>query len=162
MLFVGRPDNAALTRQEAAAVMRGVRAEEIDELVGELNEKYQATGCPYHVVGEGAGYRLVLRDEFDALREKFAGRMREVRLSQAAIDVLSIVAYHQGVTAEDVTSLRGKPSGPILSQLVRRQLLRIDRPEGKVRPLRYSTTDRFLELFGLAAIDELPRQEEPE
>jgi len=162
MLFVGRPDNAPLTGEESAAVMRGVRADEIDDLVSELNEKYQAGGCAYQIVSEGPGYRLVLRDECDALKEKFSGRMREVRLSQAAVDVLSIVAYHPGVTADEVTTLRGRPSGSILTQLVRRQLLRIDRPEGKVRRLHYHTTERFLELFGLAALDELPRQEETE
>ena len=134
VLFVGRPDNSPLTSQEVAAVMRGVRPEEIDELVEQLNAKYDAGGCPYQVVSDGPGYRLVLRDEFDSLREKFAGRLREVRLSQAAVDVLSIVAYHPGVTADEVTRLRGRPCGPILTQLVRRQLLRIERSEGKVPP----------------------------
>jgi segregation and condensation protein B len=160
VLFVGRPDNSPLASQEIAAIMRGVRPDEIDELVCQLNEKYQSAGCPYHVISDGPGYRLVLCDEFDSLREKFAGRLREVRLSQAAVDVLSIVAYHPGVTADEVTRLRGRPSGPILTQLVRRQLLRIERPEGKVRPLHYHTTDRFLELFGLAGLEELPQQED--
>jgi segregation and condensation protein B len=162
VLFVGRPDNSPVTSQEVAAVMRGVRPDEIDDLVKELNQKYAAAGCPYHIVSEGPGYRLALADEFEAVREKFSGPMREVRLSQAAVDVLSIVAYHPGVTAEEVTRLRGRPCGSILTQLVRRQLLRIERPEGKVRPLHYHTTDRFLDLFNLAALDELPRQEDIE
>ena len=160
VLFVGRPDNSPLGSQEIAAIMRGVRPDEIDDLVCQLNEKYNAAECPYQVISDGPGYRLVLRDEFDSLREKFAGRLREVRLSQAAVDVLSIVAYHPGVTADEVTRLRGRPCGPILTQLVRRQLLRIERPEGKIRPLHYHTTDRFLELFGLAGLDELPQQED--
>jgi segregation and condensation protein B len=160
VLFVGRPDNSPLTSEEIAAVMRGVRPGEIDQLVEQLNDKYDAARRPYRILSEGPGYRLALRAEYDAVREKFAGRLREARLSQAAIDVLSIVAYHPGVTAEEVTRLRGKPSGPILTQLVRRQLLRIERPEGKARPLQYHTTDRFLELFNLAGLGELPQQED--
>jgi segregation and condensation protein B len=162
ILFVGHPTNEALPGPQIASLMRGVPEREIAELVQELNEIYDSEGHPFHVISEGAGYRMVLRDEFASLRDSFYGRVREARLSQAAIDVLAVVAYHQGLTREKIDQMLGKPSGGLLSQLVRRQLLRLERPETKPRRPRYYTTDRFLRLFGLAGIDELPRSQDLE
>ena len=162
MLFVGDLDNQPLSAVKAAELMRGVSPGEIPGLVDGLNRRYAASGCPYRIVGEGAGYRITLRKRFQPIRNKFYGRVREARLSQAALDVMAIVAYRQPITAEDVTRLRDHPSGHILSQLVRRQLLRIERPPGKRRPLTYHTTDRFLELFGLESLDDLPQAEDLE
>ena len=163
MLFVGQPDGSPLTSEAVAALMRGVRAAEVDALVRDLNEQYEANGCPYHVESFGAGYRLALCDRFAHVRDRFYGKMRDARLSQAAIDVLAIVAYNQRITGDDVTKLRGTPSNSILSQLVRRQLLSIERPpKKKPRVSLYSTTQRFLELFALKSLDDLPRPQDVE
>jgi segregation and condensation protein B len=162
MLFVGHPGNQPLTSKQAAALMRGVEPGEIDGLVRELNEIYAEEGCPYTIVSVGAGYRVRLRDEFARLRQKFRGRIREVRLSQAAIDVLAIVGYNQPVTREQVDKLREKPSSGILRLLVRRQLLRIDRRQDKPGVSYFHTTDRFLNLFGLETLADLPRSQELE
>ncbi len=162
MLFVGDPNNEPLTPSRAASLMRGVEAGEIPQIVDALNRRYEAGACPYRIVGEGAGYRLTLTPEFDRLRTKVLGRAREARLSQAAIDVLAIVAYQQPLTADDVSRLRGTPSNHILSHLVRRRLLRIERAAEKPRTARYYTTDRFLELFGLESLEDIPQSEELE
>ncbi len=160
MLFVGDPDNQALTSEQVASLMRGVRPHEIDDLVGELNAEYERLGCPYWIVSQGGGYRLTLREAYAGLREKFYRRVREARLSQAAVDVLAIVAYRQPLNREQVDKLRGRPSGGILAQLVRRQLLRLERPADAPRRPTYCTTDRFLKLFGLASLSELPQTQE--
>ena len=160
MLFVGNRESRSLSAVRAAGLMRGVEPEEIAGLVGELNRRYAANGCPYHVASEGGGYRLTLRKAFHPLRNRFYGRVREARLSQAAIDVLAIVAYQQPLTSEKVGRLRGKPSSHLLAQLVRRGLLRIERRQAKRRTAQYFTTDRFLELFGLQSLDDLPQSEE--
>ena len=162
MLFVGHPDNRALEPHEAASVMRNVRPEEIPELVQELNRRYTLAGCPYHIVSQGRGYRMTLRKPYRHLRNRFYARIRETKLSQAAIDVLAIVAYQQPITAEEVQRLRGKPSGHILAHLVQRQLLRIERSPDKNRKAYYYTTDRFLALFGLESLDDLPQTEDIE
>lgn len=162
MLFVGNRDNAPLSSQRVAGMMRGVRAAEIDDLVNELNQQYEANGCPYRIYSEADGYRLMLREEFSRIRDKFYGRMRQARLSPAAIEVLSTIAYQGPQTSDEVNRLRGTPSGAILSQLVRRQLLRIERDPAAPRQPRYHTTSRFLELFGLESLDDLPRSQEIE
>jgi segregation and condensation protein B len=160
MLFVGSPDDTPLTSQGVASLMRGVRPAEIDEFVRELNDQYAANRCPYTITSAADGYRLVLREKFGPLRERLHGRVRQARLSQAAIEVLALVAYHQPLTSEQVTKERGRASGPILTQLVRRQLLRIERPDQDKRTPRYLTTQRFLDLFGLESLDALPRSED--
>lgn len=162
MLFVGVSGGGVLTSEQVAGLMRGVRAAEIDDLVRELNATYEAEGRPYTIVSEGAGYRMALREEFARLRDRLFGRDREARLSQAAVDVLALVAYKGPLTSEEVGRMRGTPSGAILSQLVRRQLLAVERPEKAPRKPRYRTTRRFLQLFGLRNLEELPRSQDVE
>ena len=161
MLFVGNTQNQPHTARQIAALMRGVRPQEIDELVRELNEQYTAENCPYFVASIDAGYTLQLRDDCAPLRDQFYGRIKDAKLTQTAIDVLAIVAYKQPLTREDVDRFRGRPSGSVLSQLVRRELLRIDRAvANKQKVIHYRTTDRFLQIFGLDSLAELPDSEE--
>jgi segregation and condensation protein B len=160
ILFVGHPTGEPLTSERIAGLMRGVRPAEIDDLVLQLNDEYSAAGAPYAIHSVGPGYQLVLRAEFHSLRDAFYGRIREARLSTAAIDVLAIVAYHQPVTAEEIELRRGKPSGALLAQLVRRDLLAAERPPEKKAKPRYRTTPRFLDLFSLNDLSELPRSQD--
>lgn len=160
MLFVGDRDNRPLTPRRAAELMRDVAVEEIPPLVEELNRSYEARGAPYEIIGEGDGYRLAIRDELRSLRDRFHGRVREARLSQAAVDVLALVAYEQPVTGEKISRLRGRPSSHIVAHLVRRGLLRVERPASDRRTPHYSTTERFLRLFNLESLDDLPRSED--
>lgn len=160
MLFVGNRAGNPLTPQRAAELMRGVEPAEIADLVGQLNERYNACGCPYRIVSEGAGYRMSLRGKFAAIRNVLYGRNREARLSQAAVDVLAIIAYRQPISAEDVSKLRGFPSGHLLTQLVRRRLLEVQRSPESPRTPVYSTTARFLQLFGLEDLGDLPQSED--
>lgn len=162
LLFVGRPNNEAFGSRELAALLRGCSPTEIEVAVAELNRVYSQDEAPYQIVGTPTGYRLALRDEFTRMRDKFYGRVWEARLSTAALEVLSIVAYNQPATAEEVNQLRGAPSGSALATLVRLRLLRLDRGIQEKEPVRYSTTDRFLRLFGLENLASLPQSEELE
>lgn len=162
MLFVGAPDNTPLTAETVAAHMRGVRATEVDTLARELAAEYRANGCPYAVITSGAGYRLELRREFFAIRDRCFQKSRRVRLSAAATEVLSIVAYNQPATKEQIDRLRGKSSAALLRQLVHRQLLEVERDPDAPRIQRYQTTDRFLDLYNLAGLHELPKNDDIE
>jgi segregation and condensation protein B len=160
LLFVGSPTNEPLPAGRVAELMRGVQPEEIPDLVAELNRRYTADGCPYQIVSEGPGYRLVLREGYEGVRQRIYGRVREARLSPAAIDVLALLAYRQPLTAEEISRLRGLPSHHLLAQLVRRQLLRIERSETLGQRPHYYTTQRFLDLFGLESLKDLPEVED--
>lgn len=162
MLFVGDASNEPLGADRVAQLVRGVEADEVAQLVDELNAEYESTGRAYEIRSESGGFRLALREEFSRVTDRFYGRVREAKLSQAAIEVLALVAYNQPMTSHRVNELRGHPSGAILSQLVRRELLQMKRPEEKPRTPVYHTTPRFLQLFGLTELEELPQAEELE
>jgi segregation and condensation protein B len=158
LLFVGSIDSQPMETARAAELMRGVTPGDVAQLIEELNARYRSNGCPYKIVGDGAGYRMTLRRAFHPVQNKFYGKVREARLSQAAVDTLAIVAYRQPLTSEQVTQLRGTPSGHLLTQLVRRRLLEVERVEGS-RQVLYRTSERFLELFGLDSLEDLPDSE---
>jgi segregation and condensation protein B len=162
MLFVGHPAGQPLTAKFVSSLMRGVRPREIDDLIQELNDTYDAEETPYRVESVADGYQLVLRSELHNLRDVFYGRVKEAKLSQAAIDVLAVVAYNQPLTRPEIDQLRHAASASLLSQLVRRGLLRVERPDQKPREPIYYTTERFLELFQLSSLDELPRSPDPD
>jgi segregation and condensation protein B len=73
---------------------------------------------------------------------------------------MAVVAYNQPTTREQVEKIRGKPSGSVLAQLVRRELLLIESGETNANVKYYSTTDRFLDLFNLDEITDLPQSHE--
>lgn len=157
MLFVGEPTGQPLEAAKVASMMRGVSVQEIDDLVSELNRVYDEAGSVFEVRRENAGYVMSLRQEHDQLRERFYGRVRETKLSQVAIDVLAVVAYNQGISRQEIDAMRDQSSGSVLSQLVRRQMLRLERTDEKPRKTIYFTTDRFLNVFGLDKIEDLPQ-----
>jgi segregation and condensation protein B len=138
-------------------------ADFVEGTIEELNALYAAEGRPYDIrLGEG-GYRMALRSEFDAVRNRVFGvGPREVRLSQEALEVLSLVAYRQPISRTEVEATGRDNAGNVLRQLLRRELVTIQRGEKGRDDVRYLTTPRFLELFGLGRIDELPRADELE
>ena len=161
ILFVGNRENRPLGAEQIVEKLRNVSAEEVEQTVVRLNEHYQAQNCPYTIVSERGGYRLVLRSEFEQVRINFYGKARETRLSQQAIDTLAVVAYGQPITADEVQTLRRHSCSTILSQLVRRNLLSISREvQDKKSVVRYHTTPRFLELCQIKSLDDLPRVDE--
>lgn len=160
LLFVGQPDNAPLSAERLASTMRDVTPAEVAAAVGQLNARYDADGAPYTIAESAGGYRMVLREEFRRVREKFHGKVRQARLSPAAMEVLAVVAYRQGVTLADIDGLRREKSQSLVNQLVRRGLLRLERSPQAPKQGVYVTTERFLRLFGLTSLDQLPRAEE--
>jgi segregation and condensation protein B len=162
-LFVGHPQNKSLTEQRLASLMRGVSPEEVVQLIGQLNQSYRDAAQALRIVQDEQGYRMTIAAEVENIRRSFLGKVREARLSQAAIEVLALVAYQPGVTAQKIVDQRGRESGALLNQLVRRQMLSIERvkPEGGGRGVpHYYPTERFLVLFGLESLDDLPHVEE--
>ena len=160
MLFVGNAEGKSLPAAKIASHIRNVSANEVDEIVGELNAAYRQDETAYEIISDSAGYRLQLRSDLGILRDQFRGQQRAAKLTPAAIEVLSIVAYRQGVSGEELNKLRGSQSHAILAQLVRRQLVRVERAKEGARVARYHTTSRFNQLFGLSSAADLPRNED--
>lgn len=158
-LFVGGP---ALTAGKLAHVLKGdYSAEDVEQIIAKLNAQYLDEARPYEIRLVDGGYRLLLRPEFDRIRHKVYGLgPKEVRLSQEALEVLAVVAYHQPVTEAQIAEL-GRPNcGATLRLLLRRDLIVVDRDPGQPRDIQYRTTPRFLSLFGIATLDDLPRPDD--
>src|SRR5688572_7876580 len=102
MLFVGNAEGQPLPAAKMASHIRNVSSAEVDLIVVELNAAYRQDETAYEIVGDAAGYRLQLRSDLAILRDKFRGQQRAAKLTPAAIEVLSIVAYRQGVTGEEL------------------------------------------------------------
>jgi segregation and condensation protein B len=158
LLFVG---GAPLTAARACQVIRGLTAEQFIEIIDNLNRTYRRQNRPYGIQPRDQGYVLALRPSFRGVMERVFGGVREARLSTQAIDVLALVAYRQPATKVEIDSLRGAESGPLLRQLVRRGLVQVVyRADAAAKEVSYGTTSRFLELFGLQSLDDLPKTQE--
>ena len=125
ILFIGQPNNAPIQPETVSGLMRGVHVDEIGTLAEELNRIYVRDGHALRIQVSGGSLRMVLDDELEEIRQRFYGKVRETKLSQAAIDCLALIAYQPGVTREKIEQQRGEPSGSILNQLVRRELIEI-------------------------------------
>jgi len=157
LLFVG---GAPLTAARAAESVRGLTAEQFREVLDGLNREYRQQGRPYRIQVREQGCELVLQPRFRGVLDRLYGSTREARLSPAALDVLSLVAYRQPIAKQEVEALRGAESGSALRQLVRLGLIAVQRGESEQREVMYSTTPRFLTLFQLRSLDDLPRTQD--
>jgi segregation and condensation protein B len=158
LLFIGGPP---LTAMRAGEAIRGLTSAQFIQAIDGLNKDYRYQGRPYTIRPQDQGYVLALRPRFRPVVEKLYGGPREARLSPQAIDVLALVAYRQPATKEEVDSLRGIESGALLRQLVRRGLIAVvQRGESGQREVSYGTTARFLELFGLSSLEDLPQTQD--
>jgi segregation and condensation protein B len=154
LLFVGGPP---LTAVRAGEAVHGLTAEQLRQAMDVLNRNYRQQGRPYRIRPREQGYELALLPRYRTVLDRLYGSVREARLSPAALDVLALVAYRQPVTRQEVESLRGADSGSALRQLVRLGLIAVQRGESGQREVIYSTTPRFLKLFGLGSLEDLPR-----
>ena len=126
-------------------------------LVAELRRLYDRRGSAFQVEQVAGGYQLLTRSKFSPWLRGLAPPGQEVRLSPPSLETLAVVAYRQPVLRAEVEAIRGVGCGEILRQLMDRDLLRIaGRSEELGRPLLYGTTRRFLQVFGLCNLDQLP------
>jgi segregation and condensation protein B len=160
LLFVGGPP---LKPERACQIIRGLTPLQFHECVDLLNRRYRAQERPYTISGGEQGYTLTIKGRFRGVNEKLFGGAREARLSQPALDVLALVAYRQPVTRAEVDAVRGADSGALLRQLVRLGMVAVSqRGESELSEVGYTTTTRFLEVFGLKSLDDLPRTGDPQ
>jgi segregation and condensation protein B len=107
------------------------------------------------------GWQFLTRREYAEAIERAQFALRPRRLSPAALETLSIIAYRQPVGRLEVDEIRGVDSGAVIDKLVERGLIEVvTRGEGLGRPLLYGTTPAFLEILGLHSLEDLPRLEE--
>jgi segregation and condensation protein B len=132
-----------------------VSEDEIERALLSLGTDYQARGI--RLQRKGAEVQLVSAPDAGPISDRFLGLEISGRLSVAALETLSIVAYRQPVTRMQVEAIRGVHSDSVLRSLVRRGLIeQVGRGETVGRPILFGTTFEFLEQFGLQGLSELP------
>jgi len=131
--------------------------DEARNLVTQLNEIYDASGSAYRIERVATGYQMLTLPVFATWLNTLHERKAELRLSPPAMETLTIVAYRQPITRADVEAIRGVQSAEIIKHLMERGLVRIGGEDDSLgRPYLYVTTRKFLELFGLRSLNDLP------
>lgn len=159
MFFVG---GQPLTSQRVCEILRGLDHKEFVQIVAELNKKYKLENRPYRIQPKGTGYEMTVLPKYRIIADRLYGMLKEARLSAQALDTLALVAYRQPVCREEIETLRGNDTAAIIRQLVRLGLISVQRGQSDAREITYGTTKKFLELFRLKSLEDLPRHQEME
>ncbi|MFH1746988.1 MAG: SMC-Scp complex subunit ScpB [Planctomycetota bacterium] len=132
----------------------------VRQCIDQLNEKYAAAGLSFRIECIARGYQMMTLPRFQPWLAKLNKHRAQTRLSPAALETVSIVAYKQPVIRADVEAIRGVGCGEVLNRLREMGLVKIiGRADVVGRPLLYGTTRKFLDVFGLADIEDLPPME---
>ncbi len=154
VLFLSREP---LSSRKIAQLANLADGSEARTLIRRLRRMYDAAGNAFQVQEIAGGYQLLTRAVLAQWMRRILETGTETRLSAPAMETLAVVAYRQPILRAEIESIRGVSCDDILRQLLDRDLLRIvGRSEDLGRPLLYGTTKRFLELFGLKNLDDLP------
>jgi segregation and condensation protein B len=130
---------------------------EVHRLIEQLNTAYARAGSPFQIERVATGYQLLTRPEYAMWLGKLHQRQAELKLTPPALETLTILAYRQPMTRADLEAIRGVQCTDLLKMLMDRGLVRIAGEEDTLgRPFLYETTRKFLELFGLRSLDDLP------
>lgn len=130
---------------------------QIKEAIDSLNESYDKNARAFRIERVAGGYRPLTREEFAPLVSRLHADRQQQKLSQAALETLSIIAYRQPVMRAEIEVIRGVACGEVLRSIMEKRLVKIvGRAEELGRPMLYGTTRDFLNIFGLASLDDLP------
>ena len=153
MMFMwGEP----LEVKDAAQILEAEKSE-VRELFRELQNEYEQEGRGIRIREADDAFGYVTHIENEVFVQKLCTPVRVKRLSQAALEVLAIIAYRQPVTRSEIDSIRGIKSERVIDGLIEKGLIEITgRSEGVGRPMIYSTTREFLKKFGFKSLKDLP------
>jgi segregation and condensation protein B len=146
----------------ATEALRETKEEGLLEVIAELRTDYEAQGRSLMIQEVAGGYQLVTKPDVEPwLRVLFDVAPKAQRLSQPALETLAIIAFRQPITRAEVEAVRGVAVDGVMATLLERQMISISgRSETAGRPLQYSTTPQFLEVFGLKSLADLPHADE--
>lgn len=156
VLLVARSPLSSRKLAQLTGLADGTKAR---TLVRMLNRFYDQQGCAFRVEEVAGGFQLLSRAQFAPWLQRLSPAA-DLRFSSPVLETLAVVAYRQPVLRVEIESIRGVQCDEMLRQLIECDLVRVvGRAEELGRPLLYGTTRRFLQLFGLRHLDELPQVE---
>jgi len=134
-----------------------VKPEDVLSAINTLNEEYDSAGRSFRIIQGGGGWRFATREEYGRWVKKLVVGSGRLRLSRAALETLSLIAYRQPISRAGIEKVRGVDVGGVLKTLVERRMVKAtDRGVGPGKPMLYANTGEFLKYFGLNSLTELP------
>jgi len=159
LLFVSEEP---LTIDRFKKIISGTETKDLREALEDLKADYEARQGGFFLNQVAGGYQIRTRPEYMEWIKRLL-QPKPMRLSKAALETLAIIAYKQPVIRSDVEHIRGVDCGGVLRVLLERKFVRVlGRKEIAGRPLIYATTKRFLEVFDLKNLKDLPTPKEIE
>ncbi len=142
---------------ERLSEVLGTDEKELPDIIRTLNDRYEESGSGLHIVSLNKSWQLCTKKEFAPFIRAAMENKKSAPLSNAAMEVLTIVAYNQPVTKSFIEHVRGVDSSSVVNTLVERELLEEDgRLDIPGRPVAYKTTEIFLRCFELTSLGDLP------
>ena len=136
-------------------------AKEIRRHIKSLNDKYEANNNAFRIEQIAGGYQMLTLSPYNHWLKKLLRARSDNKLSPAAMETLAIIAYKQPVMRADIEAIRGVAVGEVIRSLSYKGLVKIvGRAEVLGRPMLYGTTKKFLEVFGLNTLKDLPKVQE--
>ncbi len=150
-----------LTAARLVSVVETGSVKQIRQSVKNLNRKYAAGNCAFRIEQIAGGYQMMTLPPYNHWLKKLLRVRRDSKLTQASLEALAIIAYKQPIIRADVEAIRGVTSGEVIRNLMYKGLVKIvGRAEVLGRPMLYGTTRKFLDVFGLNSLKDLPKVEE--
>lgn len=136
--------------------------DQVETALEGITEKYQSDFYPFAVVQSGGGWQFLTKNDYHKTIAQLNGDKFLKRLSAAALETLSIVAYKQPVTKGEIEAIRGVSSDYAIQKLLEKELIIISGRNEKApgQPLLYATSKNFMDYFGINSPEELPRIKE--
>jgi segregation and condensation protein B len=150
-----------LTLEKIKDVLTEFPPKDVDQAIEELLQSFSSNERGTQIIRSAGGYIFTTKPEDDRWIRRLLRIERKNKLSPAALETLSTIAYHQPITLSEISALRDTDSSHTLKTLLQKKLIKIvGRKKSPGRPLIYRTSDKFLTYFGLNSLKELPTQEE--
>jgi segregation and condensation protein B len=149
-----------LTDSKLAGIVE-TTAKQVRESIEHLNAKYAAENHAFRIEQIAGGYQMLTLNTYNPWLKKMLRVRSDNKLSPAAMETLAIIAYKQPIIRADIEAIRGVAVGEVIRNLMYKGLVKITgRAEILGRPILYGTTKKFLEVFGLNSLKDLPKAEE--
>ena len=150
-----------LTAGRLAELMDLPTTRPVRTAVKELNAEYEQTDRCFRIEQVAGGYQLLTLPKFGPHLQKLHQREIDAKLTKPALETLAIIAYKQPILRANIEAVRGVACGEMIRSLMEKHLVKIaGRAEEPGRPILYGTTKRFLEVFGLNTLADLPQSED--
>ncbi len=150
-----------MTPSRLVGVVEAGSIKQVRRSVKNLNKKYARTNCAFRIEEIAGGFQMMTLPAYNPWLRKLLRVRTDNKLTQAALETLAIVAYKQPLIRADIEAIRGVASGEVIRNLMYKGLVKIvGRAEVLGRPMLYGTTRRFLDVFGLSSLKDLPSVEE--